>query len=113
MGKYLKAWTRKGAVEYFMKEYKQAMDSYKAGLAIDPSDASCKEGLQRTTNAVNTGAGGNDKERAARGMADPEVQGILQDPMVQQVLRDFQENPAAAQHHLSNPAMMDKINKLI
>jgi hypothetical protein len=29
----------------------------------------------------------------ARGMADPEIQGILTDPVVRQVLQDFQENP--------------------
>jgi stress-induced-phosphoprotein 1 len=111
--KYLKAWSRKGAVEFFMKEYKQALDSYGEGLKIDPNDQTCKEGMTKTQYAINSGAGGNDKERAARGMADPEVQAILADPSVQQVLRDFQENPQAAQHHLQQPVMMEKINKLI
>jgi hypothetical protein len=30
-------------------------------------------------------------------MNDPEVQNILRDPVMQQVLKDFQENPKAAQ----------------
>ncbi len=31
----------------------------------------------------------------------------------QQVLQDFQENPAAAQAHLKQPAIMAKIQKLV
>ena len=32
---------------------------------------------------------------------------------MQNVLRDFQENPRAAQKHLSSPEIMVKINKLV
>ena len=46
-------------------------------------------------------------------MSDPEVQGLLKDPVVQNVLRDFQEDPKAAQAHLKNPEIMKKINKLV
>jgi len=31
---------------------------------------------------------------------------------MRQVLEDLQQNPAAAQHHLSNPDIMNKIQKL-
>ena len=33
--------------------------------------------------------------------------------MVNQVLQDMQQNPAAAQKHLSDPVIMGKLNKLI
>ncbi len=33
--------------------------------------------------------------------------------LLQNVLRDFQENPKAAQKHLSDPGIMAKLNKLI
>ena len=45
--------------------------------------------------------------------SDPEIQAILQDPVVQQVLRDFGENPAAAQQAMADPGMREKIQKLI
>jgi stress-induced-phosphoprotein 1 len=32
---------------------------------------------------------------------------------MQNVLRDFQENPKGAQQHLKDPGIMKKINKLI
>jgi len=33
--------------------------------------------------------------RQARAMADPEIQGILSDPVMRQVLQDFSNNPKA------------------
>ena len=53
------------------------------------------------------------KERAAHAMADPEIQYILQDPMINQVLRDFNENPNAANKAMSDPNIRAKIEKLI
>ena len=54
-----------------------------------------------------------DPERAARGMADPEIQRILQDPTVSQVLRDMGQNPMAAQNAMKNPGIAAKIEKLV
>ncbi|XP_028202508.1 hsp70-Hsp90 organizing protein 1-like isoform X1 [Glycine soja] len=53
------------------------------------------------------------KERQAKAMQDPEIQSILQDPVMRQVLIDFQENPRAAEEHAKNPMVMNKIQKLI
>lgn len=75
-------------------------------------------------------------------MQDPEIQNILTDPVMrqvwydltdegiklillwiafyqyqhfipEQVLVDFQENPKAAQEHMKNPLVMNKIQKLV
>jgi stress-induced-phosphoprotein 1 len=40
-------------------------------------------------------------------------QAILSDPMIQQVLRDFQENPTHANKAMSDPGVRAKIEKLI
>ncbi len=53
------------------------------------------------------------KERAAHGMADPEIQNILHDPVMKQVLQDFNENPAAAQQAMRDVTVRRKIEKLI
>uniref|UniRef100_A0A7S4EFH0 Hsp70-Hsp90 organising protein n=2 Tax=Pseudo-nitzschia australis TaxID=44445 RepID=A0A7S4EFH0_9STRA len=115
--KYTKAWGRKGDVEMAFKEYHKAMESYKKGLQIDPTNAACKDGLQKVTMQINYGRSQmtdeQKKEQAAHAMADPDIQAILQDPVVQQTLRDFGENPAAAQQAMSNPGMREKIQKLI
>uniref|UniRef100_A0A7S4N079 Hsp70-Hsp90 organising protein n=1 Tax=Odontella aurita TaxID=265563 RepID=A0A7S4N079_9STRA len=115
--RYLKAWSRKGDIEIVMKEYHKAMDSYKAGLAIEPENPTCKTGLQKVMGLINRSAASmteeERKERAEHAMADPQIQAILTDPVVQQVLRDFNENPNAANQAMRDPGMKAKIEKLI
>merc|ERR1712070_599353 len=115
--KYVKAWARKGDIEVMLKENHKAMESFRTGLALDSTSAACKEGLRKVTQQINYGRQNmteeQKKEQAAHAMADPEIQAILQDPVVQQVLRDFSENPNAAQQAMNNPTMRGKIQKLI
>jgi len=115
--KYTKAWGRKGDIEMAFKEYHKAMESYKKGMEIDPQNATCKEGLRKVTQQINYGRSQmtdeQKKEQAAHAMADPDIQAILQDPVVQQTLRDFGENPASAQQAMNDPGMREKIQKLI
>ena len=54
--KYVKAWARKADIEVLMKENHKAMESYKKGLALDPSNKSCREGLQKVMTMVNQGS---------------------------------------------------------
>jgi len=115
--KYVKAWARKADIEVLMKENHKALESYKKGLELDPSNAVCKEGLRKVTAMINYGQANmteeERKERAAHAMADPEIQSILQDPVINQVLRDFQENPNAANQAMMDPTVRTKIEKLI
>jgi stress-induced-phosphoprotein 1 len=53
------------------------------------------------------------KEQYAHAMADPEIQSIISDPVIQQILREFNENPTAAQQAMANPGVRQKIQKLI
>ena len=115
--KYVKAYARKGDIEFVMKEFHKSLESYKAGLEIEPDNRACKEGLNKTTQQINYGRANmtdeQKKEQAAHAMADPEIQAILQDPITQQLLRDFSENPQAAQQAMNDPGIRAKINKLI
>jgi len=115
--KYVKAWARKADIEVLMKENHKALESYKKGLELDPSNAVCKEGLRKVTAMINYGQANmteeERKERAAHAMADPEIQSILQDPVINQVLRDFQENPTAANQAMMDPSVRTKIEKLV
>lgn len=113
---YVKAWAKKGDIEFFMKEYHKSMDSYKAGLAIEPDNSLCKQGLQKTMMKIQeaNSTGTEDKERSAHAMADPEIQAILSDPTIRQVLNDFQDNPKFAQKAMANDKdIRAKIEKLI
>mmetsp|Transcript_20153 Transcript_20153/g.20252 ORF Transcript_20153/g.20252 Transcript_20153/m.20252 type:complete len:558 (+) Transcript_20153:129-1802(+) len=111
---YMKAWAKKGDIEFFMKEYHKALESYRKGLMLEPDNTLCKQGMQKTMAKINEASGGEmDKERQAHAMADPEIQSILQDPMVRQVLTDLQENPKYGQQAMNDPVMRGKIEKLI
>merc|ERR1712232_421656 len=115
--KYVNAWARKGDIEVLMKENHKAMENYRKGLAIDPNSAVCKEGLRKVTAMVNMGnanmSEAERKERAEHAMADPEIQNILQDPIIRQVLQDFNDNPNAANEAMRDMTVRSKIEKLI
>jgi stress-induced-phosphoprotein 1 len=112
---YVKAYSRKGALQFLSKEYHKAMETYNKGLELDPENAELREGLQRTVMKINAAnaTGEVDKDRAARAMADPEIQAILADPMVNQALRDMQSNPAEAARIMKDPSIAGKVEKLV
>jgi stress-induced-phosphoprotein 1 len=115
--KYVKAWARKGDIEIYMKEFHKAQESYKKGLEIDPENKACREGLQKCAQQISYGRRNmtdeEKKEQYAHAMADPEIQSIISDPVIQQILREFNENPTAAQQAMANPGVRQKIQKLI
>ncbi|KAL3645344.1 Hsp70-Hsp90 organizing protein 3 [Castilleja foliolosa] len=115
---FSKGYTRKGAVQFFMKEYEKALETYQEGLKLDPRNQELLDGVRRCVEQINKASRGDLtpdelKERQAKGMQDPEIQNILTDPVMRQVLQDFQENPKAALEHQKNPSVMSKIQKLI
>ncbi|XP_051114985.1 hsp70-Hsp90 organizing protein 3 [Andrographis paniculata] len=115
---FTKGYTRKGAVQFFMKEYDKALETYREGLKHDPQNQELLEGVGRCMQQINKASRGDLtpeelKERQAKAMHDPEVQNILSDPVMRQVLVDLQENPNAAQEHMKNPQVMNKIQKLV
>ncbi|CAM9533223.1 unnamed protein product, partial [Phaeothamnion confervicola] len=112
--KYVKAWAKKGDIELLMKEYHKALDSYKKGLDVEPDNALCTQGFLKTQAKIQDSMGGEvDRERSAHAMADPEIQAILSDPIVQSTLRDFSDHPDSAQRAMADPVMRAKIEKLI
>ena len=113
--KYVKAWSRLGAIQFFMKEYHKALESYQKGLDLEPENQDCKDGIQRTMYTIQQAnqGGGHDEERTAHAMADPDIQAIMRDPVMQTVLQDLQSDPAAAQRHCAKPEIMKKLEKLI
>ena len=111
---YVKAWAKKGDIEFFLKEYHRAIDSYKAGLQIDPDNKLCKDGLSKVMMKIQEeNYQGPDEERRRHALADPEIQQILSDPTIRQVLNDFSDNPTYAQQAMSDPFIRAKIDKLL
>jgi len=43
---FVKGYTRKGAVQYFMKEYDKALETYREGLKYDSNNQELLEGIR-------------------------------------------------------------------
>ena len=115
---FVKAWARKGTSHQMQKEYHKALDAFKEGLKIDPNSKECIEGQMKTNMLISSGAhaqGGNDEERMRHAMADPEIQSIMMDPIIQQLLKDMStgNNQAHAMKMMQDPSIASKIQKLI
>eukprot|EP01104_Vermistella_antarctica_P008444 TRINITY_DN2108_c1_g1_i1.p1 TRINITY_DN2108_c1_g1~~TRINITY_DN2108_c1_g1_i1.p1 ORF type:complete len:555 (-),score=195.52 TRINITY_DN2108_c1_g1_i1:1320-2984(-) len=112
---FVKAYSRKGHIQFFCKEYTKAMNTYQKGLKLDPENQELRTGLQRVYSTMQQQAatGEVDPEVTERAMQDPEIQAILQDPVINEVLRALKEDPRGAQHHLKDPNVAAKINTLI
>jgi tetratricopeptide (TPR) repeat protein len=50
---FVKGYSRKGALQFFMKEYDKAMATYEAGLKYEPDNAELKEGIMRCLEAID------------------------------------------------------------
>ena len=96
--KYLKAYQKKATCHIMMKELHRALDTYEKALKLFPDDPELKNGYAKAISQINN-SGGNeeeDKERVKHAYADPEIQRLLMDPRIQQLFKDLQESPKAA-----------------
>ena len=109
---FVRALERRGNCYQMLKEVTKAMADFRKGLELDPQNRACIEGLQRVeANMFNSG-GQRDEQQVANAMKDPEIQQILQDPMINNVLKNLQENPRSAQDALKDPVIAERIQKL-
>lgn len=116
--KNVKCLAKKGNCYLMMKEYHKAMGSFEEGLKLDPNHAECRDGIQKTQMKIYSGSGETKEEqeqRAAHGMADPEIQAILRDPTITNLIRNLQENPRDKhiQEMMQDKDVAAKMNKLI
>jgi len=115
---FVKGYARKGAVQFFVKEYDDALTTYSEGLKYDATNEELRDGIRRCQEQISRGATGQLSEeemraRQERAMANPEIQAILSDPVMRQVLQDMSTDPKAAAEHQKNPIIMAKVQKLI
>ena len=69
---------------------------------------------QKALQAQFAGRDGETEEQTMeRIQRDPEIMGILQDPIMQSILQQAKGDPAALQEHMKNPGIRGKIQKLV
>lgn len=108
--KFVRALERRGSCYLMLKEPIKAMKDFESGLKLDPQNAGCMEGMRKCQASMYGGQ--RDEQTIANSMKDPEIQQILNDPVINNVLRDLQNNPAAGQQALKDPVIAERIQKL-
>lgn len=107
--KFLKAYLRKGAICITIKESLKAQHAFEKALELDPGCQEARDGLYKC-HQQKSNLSSDEKRKMA--MEDPEVQNILRDPAMRMILEQMQTNPSAANEHIQNPAIREKIMKL-
>jgi len=112
--KFIKGYIRKGSALFAMREYQKALETYDQGLRIDENNQELLDLSRKTVFALNKSQNEmTDEERLEQAAKDPEISAILQDPVMNQILKDMSSNPTAAQNHLKNPVIAEKFKKLV
>jgi len=108
--KFVRALERRGNCYLMLKEPTKALADFTKGNELDPTNQACIVGLQKVQSTMFSGQ--RDEQAIANAMKDPEIQQILQDPIISNVLRDLQNNPSAAQNAMKDPVIAERIQKL-
>eukprot|EP00962_Isochrysis_galbana_P036032 scaffold12388_cov122-Isochrysis_galbana.AAC.2 len=112
---FVKGWSRKAGIHFFLKEYHKALDAYDHILKLDPNNEEAKSMTEQVLAAVNSAnhSGEIDHERQARAMQDPEILAILGDPQMRSILGEMQSDPKKAKAVMNDPSISAKLQKLI
>lgn len=117
---FIRAYIRKANAQLAMKEYSHVLDTLSvarekdlevnAGKNVLEIDQLYNRAMLLRFLAIEGETPEQTMERVSR---DPEVVAILQDPVMQGILGQARDNPAALQDHMRNPEVSKKINTLI
>ncbi|KAK3382565.1 hypothetical protein B0T24DRAFT_601982 [Lasiosphaeria ovina] len=118
--KFIRAYIRKAQAYFGMREYSKSVDACNEAHTVDKehhNGANAREIDQQQQKAFTAmySARENETEEQTRErlMRDPEIMGIMQDPVMQAILQQAQSEPAALAEHMKNPNVRTKIQKLV
>lgn len=116
---FIRAYIRKANAELMMKEYSHCMDTLNEAREKDLAlgskniieiDQLFNKCISQRFQAIEGETPEQTMERVSK---DPEIVSILQDPVMQGILQQAKDNPAALQDHMKNPDVYKKVNMLI
>lgn len=114
---FFKAYTRKATAYYVMRQYKNCMDTLEDARLIDTEHKHSREIEELYQKALSARfqplEGETEHQTAERLAQDPEIDEIRRDPVMNTILQQAQNDPAALRDHMKNPEIFRKINLLI
>ncbi|KAL1887757.1 Hsp90 cochaperone [Sporothrix stenoceras] len=118
--KFIRAYIRKAQTYFGMRKYSDSVDACAEAERVDKefhNGANAREIEQQQQKAFAAMYSSRDNETEEqtreRIMNDPEIMGIMGDPVMQSILQQAQGDPAALNEHMRNPSVRTKIQKLI
>ncbi|KAI0580408.1 Heat shock protein sti1 [Pyrenophora tritici-repentis] len=114
---FIRAYLRKAQAYFTMREYNKCINVCSEAMEHDKDGKNAREIQQQEAKALqaqySAREGESEQETMERIQRDPEIVGILQDPVMQAILQQAKDDPAALQEHLKNPSIRSKIQKLV
>ncbi|EAT83108.1 hypothetical protein HBI56_071190 [Parastagonospora nodorum] len=114
---FIRAYLRKAQAYFTMREYSKCADVCAEAAAHDKDGKNAREIQQQETKALQAQyaarEGETEQQTMERIQRDPEIVSILQDPIMNSILQQAKEDPAALQEHLKNPDIRSKVQKLV
>ncbi|KAL1297941.1 hypothetical protein AAFC00_006454 [Neodothiora populina] len=117
---FIRAYLRKAQALFAMREYNKCIDVCALASTVDAEHnggKNAREIEQQSQKALqaqfSAREGETEEQTMERIQRDPEIAGILQDPVMQSILQQAKGDPAALQEHMKNPGIKTNIQKLI
>merc|ERR1712137_1498501 len=115
---FVKAYKRKALIHNYNKDFHKAIDCYNKCLELNPEDGDAKTGLQNSRMLLAKAQSDPEQReiRRQRAMADPEIQQILQNPMVERLLQNLSpggDQAAAMKMMNQDPSLREAFEKLL
>lgn len=119
--KFIRAYIRKATCQLAMKDFKACTDTLYAARAVEVAQGNSVQVLNEIDQLLAKSLeqrfapldGETYDEKMARIQKDPEVQEILNDPIMNTILQQAQNNPAALQEHMKNESVAKKVQVLM
>ncbi|KAI9772348.1 MAG: Hsp90 cochaperone [Candelina submexicana] len=115
--KFIRAYLRKAQAYFAMREYNKCIDVCSEAMENDEGGTNMREIEQQQQKAMqaqfSAREGETEEQTMERIQKDPEILGILQDPVMQSILQQAKGDPAALQEHMKNASIRTKVQKLV
>jgi len=106
---FVKGYIRRGMALMALHEPGRALKAYEEAFRLDSNSSEAIEGIRTASAACDA----NPTKAKEKAMSDPEIQAILGDPSMRLILEQMTQDPKAVREHLKNPAIAEKISKLL
>merc|ERR1711976_945368 len=112
--KWIKPYLRKAKIEQACKTYHKALITLKlAGSNVEnPKDPLLQKAIYELNVAISIANQKDDPERQQRALEDPQIQVIMQDPIISALLKAAQSDPTRIQKAMTNETVREKIELL-